>query len=125
MYWDRGLYGGHAAIGVQASPVWYFAEGAQGGPAGFDTYVLLYNPSQSEAIDVTVEFFGAAGLAKVVTERVPAQARRNIYAGSYPNELAGMDKTFAIRAEQRRASRSSPSAPSTGATCVKGRRRPG
>jgi hypothetical protein len=98
MYWSQGFYGGHAAVGVQAHPVWYFAEGAQGGPANFDTYVLLYNPSPSDAIDVTVEFFGAAGVAKTVTERIPAQSRRNVYAGQYPNELAGMDKTFAIRA---------------------------
>ena len=98
MYWDQGLNGGHAAAGVQGHPVWYFAEGAQGGPAAFDTYVLLYNPSTTDAIDVSVEFFGAAGVAKQVTERIPAQSRRNVYAGLWPAELAGMDKTFAIRA---------------------------
>ena len=98
MYWHQGLYGGHAAMGVQANPVWYFAEGVQGGPAGFDTYVLLYNPSTTEAIDVNVEFFTAAGLAKVVVERVPPQSRRNVYAGSYPTELSGPDKAFAVRA---------------------------
>jgi hypothetical protein len=98
MYWGPGLQGGHAAMGSQPAPVWYFAEGAQGGPASFDTYVLLYNPSTTEAIDVTVEFYGAGGIAKVVTEHVPAQTRRNVYAGLYPDELAGIDKTFAIRA---------------------------
>jgi hypothetical protein len=98
MYWHQGLYGGHAAMGVQASPVWYFAEGVQGGPAGFDTYVLLYNPSTTDSIDVNVEFFTAAGLAKVVAERVPPQSRRNVYAGAYPNELSGADKSFAVRA---------------------------
>ena len=74
--------------------------------------MLLYNPSVSDAIDVTVEFFGAAGVAKAVTERIPAQSRRTVYAGLYPNELAGMDKTFAIRASSTQGSRLSPSAPS-------------
>jgi len=97
MYWGRLLSGGHAAMGSQPAPTWYFAEGAQGGPVAFDTYVLLYNPG-TDVIDVNVEFFGAGGVAKVVTERLPAQSRRNVYAGLFPNELAGMDKTFAIRA---------------------------
>ena len=98
MYWGDRLSGGHAGMGVQPAPVWYFAEGAQGGPIGFDTYVLLYNPSATDAIDVTVEFFGAGGLARVVTENIPARSRRNVYAGLYPAELEGMDKTFAVRA---------------------------
>jgi hypothetical protein len=98
MYWGAGLLGGHAAMGSQPAPLWYFAEGAQGGPAGFETYVLLYNPSPTAAIDVTVEFYGAGGVAKVVTENVPAQSRRNVYAGLYPAELSGIDKAFAVRA---------------------------
>ena len=98
MYWGPGLQGGHAAMGSQPAPVWYFAEGAQGGPANFDTYVLLYNPSTTDAIDVTVAFYGAGGVARVVTEKVPPRTRRNVYAGLYPDELSGTDKTFAIRA---------------------------
>lgn len=97
MYWGPGLQGGHAAMGAQAAPTWYFAEGAQGGPVGFDTYVLLYNPSPSDAVDIAVEFLGAAGIARAVTERVPPQSRRNVHAGQYPAELAGQDKTFAVR----------------------------
>ena len=99
MYWGANRHGGHAAVGSQASSVWYFAEGVQGAPPfDFETYVLLYNPSTTEAIDVSVEFFNAMGLARTVVESIPPQSRRNVYAGLYPNELSGADKAFAIRA---------------------------
>lgn len=99
MYWGPNLQGGHAAVGVQPNSVWYFAEGIQGAPPiNFDTYVLLFNPSASETIDVQVEFFGQAGLAKNVIKTLPPRSRANIYAGEYPAELAGADKAFSIRA---------------------------
>ncbi|BCS32939.1 hypothetical protein TBR22_A21630 [Luteitalea sp. TBR-22] len=97
MYWGPSLRGGHAALGSQAAPTWYFAEGAQGGPASFDTYVLLYNPNPSADVDVVVDFLGVSGVVRSVTERVPAQGRRNVYAGLYP-ELSGDNTTFAVRA---------------------------
>lgn len=99
MYWGPNLQGGHAAVGVQPNNVWYFAEGIQGAPPiNFDTYVLLYNPSPSEAIDVQVDFFGSAGLAKSVTKTLGPRSRGNVYAGDFPAELAGGDKAFSVRA---------------------------
>jgi len=100
MYWGPNLRGGHAALGVRPQSVWYFAEGVQGAsPINFDTYILLYNPSATEAIDVDVEFFGADGLAKAVTKTLQPQQRENVFAGEYPQELAGAEKAFSVRAQ--------------------------
>lgn len=99
MYWGPNLQGGHAALGVRPQSVWYFAEGVQtGAPINFDTYILLYNPSSTEAIDVDVEFFGASGLAKAVTKTLQPLQRENVFAGQYPDELAGAEKAFSVRA---------------------------
>ena len=99
MYWGPNLRGGHAATGVQPQSVWYFAEGVQGAPPfNFDSYVLLFNPSDSEAIEVDVDFFGPNGLAKSVRRTLAPLTRDNVYAGEYPAELAGSDKAFSVRA---------------------------
>ncbi len=99
MYWGPNLSGGHAAMGVQPQSVWYFAEGVQGvAPINFDTYILLYNPSETEAIDVEVDFYGPSGLARNVVKTLAPLTRANVYAGEYPNELAGADKAFSVRA---------------------------
>jgi len=99
MYWGPNLRGGHAATGVQPQSVWYFAEGVQGAPPiNFDTYVLLFNPSETETIEVDVDFFGPNGLAKNVRKTLAPLTRDNVYAGEYPAELAGGDKAFSVRA---------------------------
>ena len=99
MYWGPNLRGGHAATGVQPQSVWYFAEGVQGAsPINFDTYILLFNPSETETIDVEVDFFGPNGLAKNVRKTLAPLTRDNVYAGEYPAELAGGDKAFSVRA---------------------------
>ncbi|WP_396626630.1 IPT/TIG domain-containing protein [Luteitalea sp.] len=105
MYWGdgapSGIRGGHSAMGVSApAATWLFAEGIQGslapgGDPSFDTFVLLFNPSPAP-IDVTVEFFGQAGvkLAQVV-RTVKAGARGGVWARELP---ALTNKAFAIRA---------------------------
>lgn len=99
MYWGANLQGGHAAMGVEPTNVWYFSEGIQGAPPiNFDTYILLYNPSPSETINVEVDFFGQMGVAKSVTKTLAPRTRANVYAGEYPAELAGADKAFSVRA---------------------------
>jgi hypothetical protein len=68
----RVVSGCHVSVGAPVtSREWYFAEGYTGD--GFDTYLLLSNPSSQEAV-VTVSFFRADG---VVVER-----RYSVAAGS-------------------------------------------
>ncbi len=99
MYWGPNMRGGHAALGVQPQSVWYFAEGVQSGaPLNFDTYILLYNPSTTEPIDVEVDFFGKSGIAKSVTRTLKPQQRDNVFAGEYPDELSGDNQAFSVRA---------------------------
>jgi len=99
MYWGPNLRGGHGAVGVEPTSVWYFAEGIQGAPPiNFDTYVLLYNPSPTETIAIDVDFFGKNGIAKSVTKTLAPRTRTNVWAGEYPAELSGADKAFSIRA---------------------------
>ncbi len=105
MYWGNGapsgIRGGHAAMGVSTpAATWLFAEGIQGSltpgaDPSFDTFVLLFNPS-SGSIDVTVEFFGQAGvkLAEVV-RTVGAGARGGVWAKELP---ALVNQAFSIRA---------------------------
>lgn len=98
MYWGPDLRGGHAAVGVQPDSVWYFAEGIQGAsPINFDTFLLLYNPSATEAIDVQVDFFGKLGLATSKSVTVQPRTRENVWAAQFP-ELTGENSAFSVRA---------------------------
>ena len=105
MYWGPGapfgIRGGHAAMGVTTpSATWLFAEGIQGslapgGDPSYDTFVLLFNQSASP-IDVTVEFFGQAGVKLAeVTRSVKGLARDGVWA----REFAALhNQAFSIRA---------------------------
>ncbi len=53
------------------------AEGRLGGPHNFDTYILLANPSASEA-KVTVTYLREGGTPIVKESAVPATSRFNI-----------------------------------------------
>ena len=105
MYWGNeapsGIRGGHAAMGVTTpSAQWLFAEGIQGSltpgaDPSYETFVLLLNPTTAP-IDVTVEFFGQAGLKLAeVTRSVGAGARGGVWAREVP---ALLNRAFAIRA---------------------------
>lgn len=98
MYWGPNLQGGHAAAGVQPDSVWYFAEGVQGAPpVNFDTFLLLFNPSPTETIDVEVDFFGKSGLAASRTVQLNPRTRENVWAAEFP-ALAGAENAFSVRA---------------------------
>jgi hypothetical protein len=61
----RGMKGGDVVLGaLEPSTEWVFAEGYTGG--GFDTYLTLFNPGDTDA-GVTVEFFSNRGLLKRLT----------------------------------------------------------
>ena len=63
MYLTRGgvfFLGGHESAGVTAAATeWFLAEGATG--AYFDTYVLIANPSATEASVLVTYLLPAAG----------------------------------------------------------------
>ncbi len=101
MYWGPGapfgIRGGHAAMGVTTPAAqWLFAEGVQGGPGGFDTYLLLFN-QHTTPTDVTVKFFGNGGvqLAEVTRTMAPG-TRDNVPSSIFP-ALAG--QAFAIQVD--------------------------
>ncbi len=88
MYWDAGgidWAGGHSAIGTtDTATTWYLAEGYSVG--NFDTYVLIQNPSSSNA-QCLVTFMKPDGSTVALTVTVAATGRYTIYANSYvPNE---------------------------------------
>ncbi len=73
---DAQLGGGSGALGVVAPRAeWYFAEGATG--ELFSTYLLLANPSATDA-DVTITVHSDAGTLATVTRRVAALRRTSI-----------------------------------------------
>lgn len=75
MYFNyQGIGGGHTSFSVAPSSTWYFAEGYTG--AGYDTYLLLFNPQSDEA-KVTVDWMTPDG-ASARTVTVPPLARRTV-----------------------------------------------
>ena len=79
MYWPAAAwYEGHASSGVtQAGTRWALAEGEHGGPARFDTYILLANPGTQDAlVFVTVLREGAGPISHSIT--VPAHSRSTL-----------------------------------------------
>ena len=79
MYFDyQGRTGGHDAEGVVAlGSDWFLAEGYTG--SGFDTYLLLANPSADDA-DVDLAYLLEDGSVRHQTLVVPAQSRRTVRA---------------------------------------------
>lgn len=77
MYFDyQGRKEGHNSAGLtQLSDDWYFAEGYTGG--GFDTYVLLANPTDY-ATHVTMTLFGDGGAPADIEFGIAPHARRTV-----------------------------------------------
>lgn len=96
MTWGLGAHGGHTGTAVERpEPRWYFAEGSQG---YFDTYLLLANPGDVEAV-ATVRFLREDDDEVVVPVVVGARARETVYAGA----VSGLANTsFAILVEADR-----------------------
>ena len=78
MYWPdpfTSWYEAHDSAGVtQTGTHWALAEGEVGGPLGFETYILLANPSTTDAT-VTLSFLRAGGAAPLSLTRTVAGQR--------------------------------------------------
>jgi hypothetical protein len=100
MYWpgDATPFGeGHNSAGVVGTGTrWGLAEGRIGGPQQFDTYILLANPSTTEA-QVTITYLREGGAPIVKAYRVPATSRFNIDVKSVVSEL--QNAAFGARIE--------------------------
>jgi hypothetical protein len=100
MYWagDADAFGeGHNSSGVEATRlIWGLAEGRIGGPRNFDTYILLANPSASEA-QVTLTYLREGGTPIVKQYTVPATSRFNIDVKTVVPELR--NASFGARIE--------------------------
>lgn len=77
---ERAMYfghDGHVSSGVAApSTTWFLAEGNTGG--GFDTWILLQNPSEITA-NAKLTFIGSDGPLSEISVGVPPTSRRSIY----------------------------------------------
>jgi hypothetical protein len=75
MYWDNRR-GGHDSIGVaRGSKAWYLAEGSSAW--GFETWLLLQNPTQ-DAATVDVDYMTSAGPIAQPTFVMPPNSRQTI-----------------------------------------------
>ena len=87
MYWPGTFtewYEAHASAGVTSTGTrWAMAEGEFGGTLGFDTYILLANPTANDA-NVTVTLMRTGGLEPVSMQvAVPANSRQTLSAGQF------------------------------------------
>ena len=84
MYWNNRK-GGHNAVGkYQGANKWYVAEGCTKG--GFETWVLVQNPSNFEAT-IKLSFMTGSGLKPGPTAKLAAGSRKSFFvADSVPNE---------------------------------------
>jgi hypothetical protein len=100
MYWpgEAAPFGeGHNSSGLASLATrWGLAEGRIGGTHGFDTLILLANPSPTAA-QVTITYLRDAGAPIVRTHTVPATSRFNVDVKSSVPELR--DSAFGARIE--------------------------
>lgn len=100
MYFSNGtsmFQGGHASAAVPAPAThWFLAEGQTG--TFFETFVLLANPNPS-AVDVTVRYLTASGVAKTERRTLAPTSRQTIVADLIP-EIAEADVSFDITSSQ-------------------------
>jgi hypothetical protein len=93
MYWPgNGLEWSeaHNSFGTtQVATRWGLAEGRVGGPHNFATFILLANPSETQAAEVRVTYLRSTGQTIVRTHTVNPSSRFNIDVGSRVPELAG------------------------------------
>ncbi|RIK04936.1 MAG: hypothetical protein DCC49_13015, partial [Acidobacteria bacterium] len=95
------IRGGDVAVGaVGPRTRWAFAEGAEG--SGFNTYLTLANPGDSQATAV-VTYLRAAGSPVAKSYPIAARSRRTITVGSELATLVGsspvVDVAFDIRSD--------------------------
>jgi hypothetical protein len=92
MYWPHGpdaWTDGHASAGsVSGATNWAFADGMVGGPNSAQTYLLLANPSDTDA-QVRVSMVYEDGEATVTTRSISAGARETVWVNGVAGIIAG------------------------------------
>jgi hypothetical protein len=91
MYWPAFPWSeAHNAFGTTETGVkWGLAEGRRGGPRAFESYILIANPSEQDAL-VKVTYLKPDGTTSVVVRdgqpfvRVPARSRENVGPAEMP-----------------------------------------
>jgi hypothetical protein len=99
MTWDKSGYGSSLETAV-ASPgtLWFFAEGATGGP--YSLYYLLQNPGDADA-QATVTYLRPTPLPPIVkTYVVPAHSRQTIDVRGEDPGLAAAEVSASIAADR-------------------------
>jgi M6 family metalloprotease-like protein len=91
MYWPGGpatWAEAHNSFGVTGTGTrWGVSEGRKGGPRGFETYLLLANPSTTADAVVTLTFLRESGVPVVLTVPVARASRRNVFVNG---DVAGL-----------------------------------
>lgn len=81
MYWPvtgRNGTGGHCSKAIKTTDTkWYLAEGCTN---GFDEYILILNPSETETAEVTVNFYDDAGNTEPKSFSINPHSRYTLYA---------------------------------------------
>ncbi len=91
-----GRAGGHSSPGSpQTSTSWHFAEGYTG--KGFDTYILVGNPSANPA-NVLFKFFLAGGGCEKIQKRVKAKSRYTLFLNEI---LPGAEAAVSVTSDQK------------------------
>ena len=92
MYWPGAFsswYEAHNSFGVtETGTKWGLSEGEVGGADGFETYVLLANPSPTTAASIRMTFLRTDGTTVVKTFTVGPTSRFNVHVNSMVPELA-------------------------------------
>ena len=90
MYWPgppEQWYEAHGSFGVTASsPSWALAEGRVGGPADYQTFILLANDGNTEA-SVNITYYRTNGTTVTKPYVVPAASRVTVYVNAEVPEL--------------------------------------
>jgi hypothetical protein len=91
MYWPGSFttwHEAHNSFGVTSiGTKWGLAEGRVGGPRGFESYILLANPSATEAA-VRITYLRTNGSTVVKDYSVPPTSRYNVAVNSAVPELS-------------------------------------
>lgn len=86
---ERATYLAHSGLsGSTASPgtvapanEWHFSEGATSG--GFETWILVANPSETETATVALDHMTKSGSMSGASIEIPPRSRRSVRAGAY------------------------------------------
>jgi hypothetical protein len=97
MYWPgpaEQWYEAHGSFGVTGpSSTWALAEGRVGGTAAYQTFILLANEGDTEAVgDIT--YYRANGTMVTKPFAVPAASRKTVYVNAEVPEL--VDESFSV-----------------------------